>query len=365
MNVTIFSAFDTILNPYILLFKRAIERQGFGVNVKREFNLSWLFSEGKKSDVIHLHWLNNTYSLQEKSKEHFFLKRLINHRFGKIFLEFICLIDFVLAFIIAKATRKIITFTVHDLYEFGKKSLHRKYLIEIRRNIIFRFAHSIHVHNFYTGKLLKKRYNRRNGVFVIPHGNFINFYKNQITKSKAREHLGLPEGAFVFLFLGLLRPYKGIEDLIDAFKNLEGENFRLVIAGRIFGVVNYEATLQALSRSDHRIKIKFEFIPDNDLQIYFNACDFYVLPYKDITTSGAACLSLSFGRPIVAPDIASFPEIVNSEAGILYDPSKPTALINALNEATKKQFSESIILEYANKFDWDAIGSQLIQLYHP
>jgi len=363
MNVTIFSAFDTVLNPYILLFKRAIERQGLKVDVKREFNLSWLLSKGKRSDVIHLHWFNITYSLQEKRKEHFFLKSLINNRFVKISLEFICLIDFVLAFIIAKATGKIITFTVHDLYEFGKKSIHRKYLIEIRRHIVFRFSHSIHVHNSFTRKLIKKRYNRCKGVFIIPHGNFINYYKNKITKSKARELLGLPKDVLVFLFLGLLRPYKGIEDLIDAFKNLEGENLRLIIVGRIFGVVDYETNLKALSQMDHRIKIGFEFIPDNEIQIYFNACDFYVLPYKDITTSGAAALSLSFGRPIIAPDISSFPEIVIPKSGILYDPSKPSALINALNEAKKKSFTESEILDYARQFDWDNLGSKFINLY--
>jgi glycosyltransferase involved in cell wall biosynthesis len=363
MNVTIFSAFDTILNPYILLFKRAIERQGFGVNVKREFNLSWLFSEGKKSDVIHLHWLNSNYSLQEKGKEHFFLKRLIHYRFVKIVLEFVCLIDFVLAFIIAKATRKIITFTVHDLYEFGKKSLHRKYLIEIRRHIVFRFSNSIHVHNHYTRKLLKKKYKRRKGIFVIPHGNYIGFYTNTITKSKARDHLGLSDNCFVFLFLGLIRPYKGLEDLIEAFKKNNLPEARLMIVGRVFGVDNYESKLKALIRSDQRIKLIPKFIPDDSIQIYMNACDIFVLPYRDITTSGAAVLSLSFGRPIIAPSIASFPEIVTSETGILYDPQQKKALNVALDEAISKCYSEDAIFDYALQFDWDKLSPNFVTLY--
>ena len=363
MKITIFSAFDTVLNPYILLFKRAREQQGLNVNVKREFNLRWLVYEGRKSDVIHLHWLNITYSLKKLDKKHLYIKKIFNNRFVKIFLEFICLIDFVLAFVVAKASKKIIVFTVHDLYEFGNKSLHRKCLIEIKRQIVFRYSNSIHVHNRHTKKLVGKRYKRRDGIFVIPHGNFINYYENKISKSQARKYLGLPQDAFVFLFLGLIRPYKGLEDLIDAFKKLKVEGLRLIIAGRIFGVDNYEESLNALSRTDQRINICFGFVPDNELQIYFNACDFFVLPYKDITTSGAASLSLSFGRPIIAPYIASFPEVVKPEAGILYDPSKLNGLNNALDAATKMQFPESAVLDYAQKFDWDKIGKQLIELY--
>jgi len=54
MRVAIFSAFDTVLNPYILLFKETLERQGLEVHLEREFNLKWLLSKGKSCDCIHL-----------------------------------------------------------------------------------------------------------------------------------------------------------------------------------------------------------------------------------------------------------------------------------------------------------------------
>ncbi len=121
MKVTIFTAFDTALNPYILLFKKALEHQGLTVKFKRNFNLNWLLSQGKKYDCIHLHWLNISYSSPKKNTKKFLSKKVFNNRFLKAFIDFIWLIDFVLAFIIAKTAGKIIVFTVHDLYEFEKK----------------------------------------------------------------------------------------------------------------------------------------------------------------------------------------------------------------------------------------------------
>ena len=121
--------------------------------------------------------------------------------------------------------------------------------------------------------------------------------------------------------------------------------------------------LKNLSRTDSRIKVEPEFIPDEAVQIYLNACDFFVLPYKDITTSGAAALALSFGKPIIAPSIASFPEVVVPEAGILYDPSQPDALLSALKNARNRPFSESKIFHYAHQFDWNKIETKLADLY--
>ena len=245
----------------------------------------------------------------------------------------------------------------------SKKSFRRKLQLEIARRIVFRFSNSIHAHNHFTRKLIETRYNRKYGIDVIPHGNYIGYYPNQIPRAEARHQLGLSDDAFVYLFLGLLRPYKGLEDLFDAFNKLEWPEARLLVTGKVFGVNNYASRLRNLSRSDPRIKLVPEFIPDEAIQVYLNACDFFVLPYKDITTSGAAALALSFGRPIIAPSIASFPEVVIPESGILYDSSQPNALTSALQQALTQSCSESKIFNYAHQFDWDKMGPKLAALY--
>ena len=197
----------------------------------------------------------------------------------------------------------------------------------------------------------------------VPHGNYIRYYSNNVSKSKARERLCLNNDNFVYLFLGLIRPYKGIEDLIDTFLKISNTNTRLLIAGRVFGIINYESKLKELTKNNCRIKLFLDFIPDEDIQVFLNACDVFVLPYKDITTSGAAYLALSFGRPLIAPLIASFPEVITASSGILYNATKPAGLVTALTEARTQEWSENKILEYAHKYDWNKLGPQLIGLY--
>ena len=362
-RVTIFTAFNTVLNPYILLYKQALESQGLRVRFWRNFNLNWLISKGKSCDCIHLHWLQLFFTPPKKNIRFYLFRRLIENRFVKMFLDFLCLVDFALAFLFAKLTGKTIVFTVHDLYQFDKQPLRGKLQIEIARWIVFLFSDAIHAHNHFTRKLIETKYLRKRGIAVIPHGNYIGYYPNQISKSEARRNLGLPDDAFVYLFLGLLRPYKGLEDLFDAFKEIEHSEARLLVVGRVFGDDSYELKLKKLIRDDFRIKLVPEFIPDKDLQIYLKASDIFVLPYKDITTSGAAALALSFGRPILAPSITSFPEVVTSMTGILYDTEEPKALVSALYEGMKSSWSESQILDYAHQFDWAKLGNQLASLY--
>jgi glycosyltransferase involved in cell wall biosynthesis len=363
MRITIFSNFDSALNPYILLFKQALEHQGLSVCFRRNINLKWLVSKCKSCDCIHLHWLAYAYTPQKKPDKSAFFKKLLDNRFIRVLLDFFCLIEFAITFFFAKLLGKIIVFTVHDLHDFGEKSLRRKLQIEVARNIAFRFSDSIHVHNHYTKKLVENGYSRKKDIFVIPHGNYIGYYANQIPRIEARRQLGLPKNAFVYLFLGLLRPYKGLRDLFDAFNKLDCPEARLLVVGRVFGGNHYASRLKDLSRTDSRIKLVPKFIPDDAIQIYLNACNIFVLPYKDITTSGAAALALSFGKPIIAPSIASFPEIINDDTGILYDTYQPNALTYALKAALACSYSESAIFRYAHQFDWCRLGSKLAHLY--
>ena len=121
--------------------------------------------------------------------------------------------------------------------------------------------------------------------------------------------------------------------------------------------------LEKLTKSNCRIKLFLDFIPDEDIQVFLNACDVFVLPYKDITTSGAALLGMSFGKPIIAPNISSFKEVLSAENGILYDTEKIDGLLSALNEAIKFTWSKDKIIRLAHRYDWGRIGSDLANLY--
>ena len=363
VRVNIFTDFNASLNPYILLFKEALENQGLAVKIENNLNLYWLLFKSKSCDCIHLHWIKYQYSPSKKNEKTKVLKKLIEIRIVRIIFDIVSLFDFVLSLLLSKAAGKIIVLTVHDLHDFGIKSLRLKRQLEIARNIVFRLSDKIHVHNQYTKKQVEQRYNRKRGIYVIPHGNYIGYYENSVSKSEARKRLGLTDKNFVYLFLGLIRPYKGVEDLIKAFSRINDSNARLLVAGRVFGNNKYGNKLNELKKSNCRIKMFFDFVPDEDIQVFLNACDIFVLPYKDITTSGAAFLALSFGRPVIAPSIPSFKELLSTEIGILYDTEKPDGLLSALKETIKLSWPERKILEYAQQFDWNKLGPKLSGLY--
>ena len=363
MRVAIFTAFNAALNPYIILFKKALESQGLKVDTARNLNIYWLLLIGKPCDCIHLHWIKYCFFPTKKNDKSKLLKKLIALRPIKVLADLICLLDFIAALIFAKMLGKYIVFTVHDLHDFEIKSYRSKLQLEIARNIVFRLSDKIHVHNYYTRELVENRYKRKAGIKVIPHGNYIGYYKNTVTKSEARQLLGVTDENFVYLFLGLIRPYKGIEELVKSFKKLEDKEIRLFIAGRVFGNYEYKYKIEKLCEDDKRIIFVPEFIADDDIQVYLNACDIYVLPYKDITTSGAALLSISFGRPLIAPDIKTFIEVVTQEIGIIYNASKSSGIDSALRRAKKMLWSEEKIFEYAHQFDWDKLKIHLNGLY--
>lgn len=362
MRVTLFARVDTTLNPYILLYKETLERQGFVVHLEREFNLDWLVTRGKSCDVVHLHWIEAAYKPSKWNIQADLAERLIDNRFCNALRGALRLANFSAALFLTRLQGKIIVYTVHNLNPHHTKFWPFTILNRMAHHVVLSLANHIHVHNHHTRKMLETVYNRRDRVTVVPLGNYIGCYPNRISRLEARQQLGVPSDAFVYSFLGLLRPYKGVEDLIEAFEKLGTPMDRLLIVGQALEA-SYEDKILSLGQHNPAIKLVLEFVPNEAIQLYVNACDVCVLPYRDVTTSSTAMLALSFGRPIIAPAITSFPEVITPETGILYDPSQPNALVSALQQARQRSWSESKILDYVHQFDWDKLGPQLANLY--
>lgn len=360
MRVTLFSPFTTH-QPYIWLYKEALERQGLVVYLEPELNLNWLLTKGKSCDAIHLHWIDKVYRPSESSSRLGLVKKLINSLPIRLLRGALDLAGFSVALFLAKLQGIVIVYTVHQFSRHYTESRPFVILRRIVHWVIFSLADQIHAHNHYSRHILETVHKRRNGVRVIPIGNYVGHYPNEISQLEARQQLSLPEDAFVYLFLGWIRPYKGVEDLIAAFEKLDLPDGQLLIVGRVSRSI-YK-TIVNLVHDKPAIKLIPEFVPDVAIQLYMNACNVCVLPYKYITTSSAIMLAWTFGRPVIVPAIASFPELVAPETGILYSPSQADALVSALQQARKRSWSESRILDYVHQFDWDKLGPQLADLY--
>lgn len=149
---------------------------------------------------------------------------------------------------------------------------------------------------------------RRRPGFVVPHGHYRPCYPNRIDKFEARRQLHIPPDATVLAFVGQIREYKDVPRLITTFRQLPDASLLLLVAGQ----PSTEALATALRRAadgDRRIGLHPEFLPDDQIQLYLNASDLVVLPYRDVLNSGSALLALSFDRPVLVPGKGALREL--------------------------------------------------------
>lgn len=158
-------------------------------------------------------------------------------------------------------------------------------------------------------------------VRSLPEGSYVGYYENHVTGEAARRTLEIDENAFVFLTLGNVRPYKGIEDYIDVIKRLDYPELRVIIAGPC-RLQRLEERIRQKAATDGRIRLDLNFIDESELQIYFNASDVVVLPFEHVSNSGSAILAMGFAKPIIAPAIGAIPERLRQQAELLYEPGQ-------------------------------------------
>jgi glycosyltransferase involved in cell wall biosynthesis len=210
-------------------------------------------------------------------------------------------------------------------------------------------------------------------IRMIPHGHYIDWYPNTIRRNDARDLLHIGQDETVYICMGSLRPYKGQLELIRAFTKVALRNERLVIAGSAADQQYAKILTAAVSETKYdckgQIDLHTRVVGDDEAQIFFNAADICVLPYTNILNSGSLMLSLSFGKPVVAPRIGSIPEVAHPAAYTAYDSSDSSGLAGAI-EAARNSHAHSAyasaeeIRRFArSSYDWSKIGGQLVEWY--
>jgi len=129
-----------------------------------------------------------------------------------------------------------------------------------------------------------------------------------------RDEEGIPRSTTVLLAFGLIRPYKGIEDLIAAFKATTLPDARLVIMGKPFDET-YRATLAVAAADDPRITTRFGYVPEDELVRWMAVADVVVMSHRRLTNSGVALRALAAGRLVLAPALGALPEIAEAVGG--------------------------------------------------
>lgn len=213
--------------------------------------------------------------------------------------------------------------------------------------------------------LLKKYpYIEENNVQVIPH--ILPAHRVAgITRSRARNELKIPQDCPVILFCGSIRRYKHLENLIEAYLLAREKRSDLWII--IAGLQSYKEIGEKLRKLKRQALIHLKYVPMQRVELYHQAANIAVLPYKSISQSGALVTAMGFGLPVIVTNVGAMPETVCGNGWVVRpdDPeSMATILLEALDDIHRLQVMGRRSLELiSERHSSEVIASQTLSLY--
>ncbi len=192
-------------------------------------------------------------------------------------------------------------------------------------------------------------------VHVIPHGAFAH-----LAEQPPGAHEKQPEKPVVLCF-GLMRPYKGIDVLLEAWRGIEGAE--LWVAGMPRMDIS-----PLTAAAPPGVRFFPRFIGDTELPAFFRAASLVVLPYREIDQSGVLFTALAFGKPLLLSDVGGFPEVAASGAARTVPAGDAAALHGALAALLGDPGALAAMAERARAaaggiYSWAGIARQTLALY--
>jgi beta-1,4-mannosyltransferase len=333
-------------NPYLRLLSTALRQCGVTVGIMPVvLSEQWLATvKPSGPSVLHFHWPSYGYSDNNRTQMAGYV-----HCWAQTLAR-------------AKSLGFKIVWTAHNLYPH--EQIHAD-LEQEARQVLLDACDSVIVHCCAGAELLRTHFNLKASQVVIPHGHYCGIYGEAVEMRAARRALGLSEeDGIVYLSFGQIRPYKGLERLLNVFASLPEDVGTLLVAGP----VKDAAVARQIIRQGHSYKnviVHPFFIPDSEVSLYLGAADLLVLPYADVLTSGTAVLAHSMGRPVIAPALGCMSEMIPAGTGWLYDSDSENGLRDALELAAAplQPATSERCLRFALEKDWRGVAEKTIEVY--
>lgn len=199
-------------------------------------------------------------------------------------------------------------------------------------------------------------------TIASPHPLYDNF-GSSVERNEACRHLGLDTNQRYLLFFGLIRDYKGLDWLLEAFQKAQLSGYRLLVAGEFYShKEKYLAQAKELG-IDSQIDWHTRFVPDNEVRYYFSAADMVVQPYKTATQSGVTQIAYHFEKPMLVTRVGGLSEIVpDGKVGYVSEPN-PTAIAEALCRfAEEKPDFLTCIRQEKQKYSWETMTKSILSI---
>ena len=200
---------------------------------------------------------------------------------------------------------------------------------------------------------------------VIQHPLYSHF-GSKLPREEAESRLGLAHGKKNLLFFGLIREYKGLDILLEAFAGLD-KSYQLIIAGEPYGNFDkYQKLIDAIPDGAKRISKSLHYIKDSEVSLYFSAADLTVLPYRSATQSGISSVSYHFEVPMVVTAVGGLKETIGERGtGIVAPEATPEAIrkeiIRYFAEPELRKDFISAIRKEKERLSWKGFADRLLE----
>ena len=198
---------------------------------------------------------------------------------------------------------------------------------------------------------------------VIQHPLYSHFGRKK-PREDAERKLGLKSGKKNILFFGLIRKYKGLDILLEAFEKLP-DDYQLIIAGEPYGSFEpYQKIIDRLPGKERIVKV-LKYIKDSEVSDYFSAADLAVLPYRSATQSGISSVSYHFEVPMIVTDVGGLKETIGDRGtGLVSEHGTPEAIASEIERYfADPQIAEDCIRNIRSekeRLSWSGFADRLI-----
>jgi glycosyltransferase involved in cell wall biosynthesis len=188
----------------------------------------------------------------------------------------------------------------------------------------------------------------------------------KMEKISALTQLNLPSNQRTILYFGLIRKYKGLDILIEAFDQLD-KQYELLIVGEPYGDFSPYQQLIDKNRNRDRIHSVIRYVADDEVPLYFSAADVCVLPYRSATQSGVIAIAYHFDLPVIVTDVGGLKGTVKPYgAGIIVDKAEAKPFAQAIksyfDRAQQAPMSQAI-QNFKQQYTWDGMATAIIKQF--
>ncbi len=186
-------------------------------------------------------------------------------------------------------------------------------------------------------------------------------------QAASRRDFGLDAQQPVLLFFGFVRPYKGLDVLLDAMFTVQKDlPSHLLVVGEMWGNEQvYRQRVDNLGLAQV-VTIENRYVPNEELGRYFAAADVVVLPYRSATQSGVVQLAFGFGKPVITTQVGGLAEaVIDNVNGLVVPPGNPDALAEAITRFFKKGLGPALtagVAAHQHHFSWDRLVHAIEEL---